>query len=520
MNHTNESLQVSSSLGQRDPIELSPSLSQHITDFWQRTLKRCLNFLEQLKSLPRNTRRRIQRASGLTLAGVALSLALSNAPTVEAATITVGGGCTLVDAISSANSDSPVGSCASGSGADTVVLAGGTYSLTTVNNTAGDGYGNGLPLITTEITIEGNGSTIQRTGATEFRLFEVASGGNLTLDQVTIQGGQISSSATDAPEIHGGGVLVTSGGTLTVRDSTITGNTVINTSLTGSSGSYRYASGGGISAFGGTATVENSTITNNEARAYSSYGVGGGISARGGGSMTAINSTITGNLSNNGTSGSGGGLSAGGGGGVFVGMDGSSLSLTHCTITGNEARTFNGTNENGGGVYAYAYGGATITTSIVNTIITANTGDNDCNATNNTPTTTSSLITVSNACGGTVPTALNLGSLANNGGPTETIALLAGSTSAIDQIPIAVGVCEAILSADQRGFARANGTGEGGTACDIGAFEYASFGPPTAITIQGLSAEQQNTGGIAAVAGASLLTLGTAWAMLKKRFTD
>lgn len=502
------------------PQNQSPSLNQHMVSFWQRTLKRCLTFLEQLQQLPRHTRRRIQRTSGLTLAGIALSLSLSSAPTVEAATITVGGGCTLVDAITAANTDSPTGGCTAGSGADNIILSGGTYSLTTVNNTAGDGYGNGLPLITTEMTIEGNGATIQRTGAPEFRLFEVASGGNLTLEQVTVQGGQISTSLADAPEIHGGGLLVTAGGTLTVRDSTITGNTVINTSLTGSGGNYRYASGGGISAYGGTVIIENSTITNNEANAYSSYGVGGGISARGGGSMTATNCTITGNLANNGTSGSGGGTDAGGGGGAFVGMNGSSLNLNFCTITGNEARTFNDNNEHGGGVYAYAYAGATITTNIANTIITANTGENDCRATNDTPTTTSSLITVSDTCGGTVPTALNLGSLTNNGGPTETIALLAGSTSAIDQIPISPGVCEAILSTDQRGFARANGSGEGGTACDIGAFEYASFGPPTAITIQGLSAEQQAAGGIAAVAGASMLTLGTAWAMLKRRFSD
>ena len=56
---------------------------------------------------------------------------------------------------------------------------------------------------------------------------------------------------------------------------------------------------------------------------------------------------------------------------------------------------------------------------------------------------------------------LNLGPLQDNGGPTETHALLPGSV-AIDVIP--ADMCE--VTEDQRGEPR-----PGGTMCDVGAFE-------------------------------------------------
>ena len=56
-----------------------------------------------------------------------------------------------------------------------------------------------------------------------------------------------------------------------------------------------------------------------------------------------------------------------------------------------------------------------------------------------------------------------LGPLQNNGGPTETHALLSGS-DAINQIPEAA--CE--LGEDQRGEPRPE---TGGTMCDVGAYE-------------------------------------------------
>src|SRR5579862_8068499 len=72
--------------------------------------------------------------------------------------------CTLRDAITAANSDLPTGGCPAGSGADTIVLApGAIYLLDTIDNTSqenGNVQPNGLPSITSAVTITGNGTTI------------------------------------------------------------------------------------------------------------------------------------------------------------------------------------------------------------------------------------------------------------------------------------------------------------------------------------------------------------------------
>ena len=67
---------------------------------------------------------------------------------------------------------------------------------------------------------------------------------------------------------------------------------------------------------------------------------------------------------------------------------------------------------------------------------------------------------------------INLDSLAENGGPTETAALGSGS-AAIDLVPISTELCPAT---DQRGFPRPD---DGETACDAGAYESGSAAPVT-----------------------------------------
>jgi len=113
---------------------------------------------EKLKALPRRMRRSFQRQWKRSLAGVALLIALGQAPAL-AATINVGGACTLIRAIVAANNDTATPGCKKGSGADTIVLPrGSTQTLTAVNNT---NYGpTGLPTVRTPITIVGNGSKI------------------------------------------------------------------------------------------------------------------------------------------------------------------------------------------------------------------------------------------------------------------------------------------------------------------------------------------------------------------------
>ena len=62
----------------------------------------------RLRGLPRGERRALQRKFKQTLARAALLLVLCGGP-VQAATITVvGGGCTIVDAITAANTDTAI----------------------------------------------------------------------------------------------------------------------------------------------------------------------------------------------------------------------------------------------------------------------------------------------------------------------------------------------------------------------------------------------------------------------------
>src|SRR5215213_3166380 len=157
---------------------------------------------QQLKALRRQMRRSLQRQWKRSLAGIALLLALGQAPAL-AATINVGGGCTLVRASVAANNNTTAsGNCRKGSGADTIVLpSGSTQRLTTVNNTV---FGpTGLPVIRSDITIAGHNSTIRRTAsAPDFRIFAVGDNGDLTLRRTTVSGGR-ATRVTDTSVFYG-----------------------------------------------------------------------------------------------------------------------------------------------------------------------------------------------------------------------------------------------------------------------------------------------------------------------------
>src|SRR5680860_1125760 len=84
-------------------------------------LPRIADYYKMLKSLPRHVRRSLQRKCKRSLAGVAVLLALGAQPAM-AATINVGGACTLVRAIVAANNDTTATGCKKGAGADTIVL--------------------------------------------------------------------------------------------------------------------------------------------------------------------------------------------------------------------------------------------------------------------------------------------------------------------------------------------------------------------------------------------------------------
>ena len=234
----------------------------------------------------------------------------------------------------------------------------------------------------------------------------------------------------------GGGVW--SRGAMTLIDSTITGNAAYGFAVNQTN--YNFIRGGGVYGIGGT-TITRSTIDTN----YAVYS-GGGISSLYG--TTISNSTVANNYSY-----------AGVGGGVFTLYD--AVSIGNSTIAGN---------------YSYHSGGGAYTVlgplDLESTIIASNTSGDTSNADFgyyvyngvSAPTGANNLI-ISSAFtvpSGTLTADPQLQPLANNGGLTQTMALLAGSP-AIDQ-----GNNVAGLATDQRGtgFARV-----GGASADIGAFE-------------------------------------------------
>ena len=384
--------------------------------------------------LPRKARRALQRRwrRSLGKAGAPL-LALGQAPAL-AATINVGGGCTLVDAITAANNDAPAGGCTAGSGPDTLVLpAGSTHTLTAVNNST---YGpNGLPAVTSAITIDGNGSTITRDpGTPQFRILEVARSGNLTLEETTISGGVT---------YLGGGGVNNYEGTLTLSNSTVSGNsagsggggvrnlgvlTLSNSTVSGNTG-Y----GGGVSSIG-TVTLTNSTVSGNSAG-----GPGGGLDVAG--TLTLTNSTVSSNST------------AGAGGGVFNRI-GSTLALIQTVVSGNTASAQ--------GPEVYNYPGTYAAGTVIANNLNLFGHDGVAGVAGFTPGPTDLVPSA--------PLAAILNpTLGDNGGLTRTHALVAGSPAAD-----AVTAASCATASDQRGFVRPQDSNADTVAdCDIGAFELA-----------------------------------------------
>jgi hypothetical protein len=143
---------------------------------------------------------------------------------------------TLITAINTANSNGQ---------SNTINLTASTYDLTSINN---DWYGpDGLPPITSNLTINGNGAVLQRdvNAIGDFRLLYVSGGlngelplGNLTLENVTLQGGIAQGGDSD----FGGGGLGAGGAIFNQGTLNLVGVTVMNNQAQGG--------GGGVLLFG------------------------------------------------------------------------------------------------------------------------------------------------------------------------------------------------------------------------------------------------------------------------------
>ena len=280
-------------------------------------------------------------------------------------------------------------------------------------------------------TIVGAGGQAPATvidGQLKDRVFEVSG------TAVSIQGLVI----TRGTARLGGGVLVRAGAELELVDSHVTLN--------------KASDQGGAIDNSGALVVRNSTLASNEATKK-----GGGI--HNAGTLSVVNSTLYGN-------------SASSGGGIVTTGD---VSLTHVTITANRS-----TNKLGGGVQRVG-GTTTIVASIIADNAANSTDAKDCSGS----PFLSGLNLIGNVAGcnptGTIPLTgyAGLVPLADNGGPTPTVALQVGgesppSSPALDAIEPGTAGCT--VDEDQRGVPRPSPSRTGVPAgCDLGAFEVERF---------------------------------------------
>ncbi len=375
---------------------------------------------------------------------------------------------------------------------DSLTITGpGLNTLTVSGNHASRVFGlSGNPTVSIADLTVANGGT---SGSPGGGIYEA--GGALTLDRCALTG-NVADSAYGG-QAAGGGLYV-AGGTLTLDHSTLSANEAygVDGYTVPSSQSFPAgsAAGGGLYVAGGTVSIDNSTFSGNGARGGNGnpadacsgisagdggQGEGGGLYVAGG-SASIDNSTFSANAADGGEGGAGGdcpdapyplyypggngGLAAGGGIRVAAGT----VEVQHSTLSGNGATGGLGGDSNaapgvgaGGGI-ANAGG-----LQLYDTVLAGNTAAAAPDLDGAFTSLGHNLI--GNTTGGSGFAASDLlnvnpqlGALRNNGGPTQTMALLAGSP-AID-----AGDNTGAPAYDQRGpgFARiVNGT------IDIGAFE-------------------------------------------------
>ena len=321
-----------------------------------------------------------------------------------------------------------------------------------------------------------------------------------------------SAISVNTSQYRGGGIYATDQSTITLFNSDIVGNSILDATFLGDgdgggiyvrdlsiltlidsnvSGNLASANGGGIAASSSTVALTNSTISNNSSNGYSggidadsslvildSSTISGNSAASSGAirtnstSLNLVNSTISGN-------------SASSSGGINTNL--SWLNLTNSTISGNSTTVF------GVGGIAARYGSV----ELRNSIISGNRGRADVNeislngvflsASGNLigdasqslaqaiqtnqefyqfiPLNFTNIIATYD---GNTPTLLSniLRPLADNGGPTQTHALVEGSP-AVNAGDNDVCTFIPVSGLDQRGETRPR------LSCDIGAFEGA-----------------------------------------------
>lgn len=439
-------------------------------------------------------------------------------------TVAADGVCTLREAIEAANNTAS-NDCGAASAADDTITFSVSGTILLVSPLPNIVSGQGA------LTIDG-GSVITISGNSSVQVLAVDINATLTLQNLTISNGF---SATSSGGIRNQGTLVITNSTFS-NNTGRSGGAIYNSgavkitssTFTNNNANGNAFGGGAIYSDGGATDISQSLFEGNRANGngggaistnidfgmpvlivsqstfrnnftYDNFGNGGAISSNG--DLTVTETTFNGNY----TSGSdafgsqnGGAVSAingviqftnvtisdnraNGNGGALHYRNDDDATLNNVTIASNQADADNNVAGDGGGIYVEDTGFTTGVLSLRNSILALNSdpsgGAPDCSG---NITATYSLIGNTTGCtllagsaNNLVGSNPNLGALANNGGPTQTRALLAGSP-AID----AADPGASCAAADQRGTARYDGNYDSIVRCDMGAYEFDQPAPP------------------------------------------
>jgi hypothetical protein len=401
-----------------------------------------------------------------------------------------------------------------GSGAGNLTIINSTFSQNTADSTASRGRaeGGGLYVDANSAQLSISGSTFTGNTAQGSLFTGLAEGGGLfeeSNSHASIANSTFKGNAAlgggEGGDAHGGGVYFNSElSDLSVSASTFANNRAVggDENLQGGSlpSSGGAGEGGGLyqGNEGGSISIVRSTFSGNQAVGGNSSG-GGGAGQGGGlyqengaGNLSVLNSTFGGNTTRGGTGtllpgvlplaqirpqGQGGVGGVSSGGGLYLAGSGTDQ-LVNDTIARNSAfvAVGGGPAATGGGLSSQGSSGSNHA-QVWNTLIALNSAPSGPDVFGTVVTLGHNLVGNTSGSSGfsaakhdllNVSAAkIGLGQLADNGGPTQTMALLPGSI-AIDAGDDAVMTdSRTKLTTDQRGLPR-----KSGAHVDIGAFEF------------------------------------------------
>ncbi len=314
------------------------------------------------------------------------------------------------------------------------------------------GYGGAIYNLDSPLTVDQSDFVENEASSNGGAVFNTSSGIEASDDLLNIQNSRFTQNDAGIT----GGAIQTTRGNLTVGTSTFTNNRADNAggAIAHNTGNLsvfdssfyenRVFQSGGAVYFKGAVSSDNTlTVSGSTFADNTSYGNAGAISASTANVVTIYNSTVSGNKANN------------TGGGIYL-FGGETFTIMNSTIVGNTAKNYDG-----GGIYViqtYA------SCENINSIIAGNTAGFSMN------TQISGRYSGQKNIVGSSTSFILDPVLRDNGGPTKTHALIAGSAAI--NAGDSTQVIQAGIEFDQRGtgFDRIVGT-----AVDIGAYEVDIF---------------------------------------------